>query len=177
MSQAQREVTLKKFRDGRFSVLVATDVAARGIDIDGVDLIVQYRMPNDAEAYVHRSGRTGRAGRSGTALLLYTERERRDVSNLERRAGVQFTKAGPPSVSTVMEAAVALVPRRLAALLELHELLKLLDPLRRAVLVLGLPVRQLEGRVHLEPEPGGRLFTTRDSGLQRVDLLFQPLVG
>ena len=114
MSQAQREVTLKKFRDGRFSVLVATDVAARGIDIDGVDLIVQYRMPNDAEAYVHRSGRTGRAGRSGTALLLYTERERRDVSNLERRAGVQFTKAGPPSVSTVMEALCTVEPHDFA---------------------------------------------------------------
>merc|ERR1719421_722426 len=61
VSQAQRDVTLKRFREGHFSVLVATDVAARGIDISGVDLIIQYRMPQDPDAYVHRSGRTGRA--------------------------------------------------------------------------------------------------------------------
>ncbi len=115
ISQKQRETTLKKFREGRFPVLIATDVAARGIDISGVDLIVQYRIPQDAESYVHRSGRTGRAGRSGVALLLHTERERRDLRMLERRAGVNFKPAGPPSVQTIVEAAVGLVPRRVDA--------------------------------------------------------------
>ena len=114
VSQNQREVTLKKFRDGVFPVLVATDVAARGIDVSGVDLIVQYRMPQDPESYVHRSGRTGRAGRSGVSLLLYTEREGRDVRSLEQRTGVSFERIGPPSLSTVMEAAAQLVPRRLS---------------------------------------------------------------
>ena len=114
VTQKQREITLSKFRDGHFPVLVATDVAARGIDISGVDLIVQFRLPNDADSFVHRSGRTGRAGREGTALLLYSERERRAVRDLERRANVNFNRVGAPSVHTVMEAAAALVPRRIA---------------------------------------------------------------
>lgn len=71
-------------------------------------------MPNDAESYVHRSGRTGRAGRSGTAILLHSERERRDLSNLERQTGIRFSKQGPPSVQTVMSAAAALVPKRIS---------------------------------------------------------------
>jgi ATP-dependent RNA helicase DDX21 len=70
-------------------------------------------MPNDSESYVHRSGRTGRAGRSGVAILLHSERERRDLSMLERRTGIRFSKQGPPSVQTVMSAAAALVPKRI----------------------------------------------------------------
>ena len=96
-------------------MLVATDVAARGIDIQGIDLVVQYRMPQDPDSYVHRSGRTGRAGRTGTSILLYSERENRDVGNLERRANVKFERRGPPSTKTVMQAAAQLVPRRLQA--------------------------------------------------------------
>ena len=114
VSQTQRDVTLKRFREGHFNVLVATDVAARGIDISGVDLIVQYRMPQDPDSYVHRSGRTGRAGKHGVSLLLYSERENRDVRNLEQRANVKFQRDGPPSTATVMAAAANLVPRRLA---------------------------------------------------------------
>jgi ATP-dependent RNA helicase DDX21 len=114
-SQAQRDLTLRRFREGHFNVLVATDVAARGIDIQGIDLVVQYRLPQDPDSYVHRSGRTGRAGRTGTSLLLYSEREEREVTNLERRANVRFVKSGPPSTSTVMAAAAQLVPRRLKA--------------------------------------------------------------
>lgn len=114
VSQNQREVTLQKFRDGHFPVLVATDVAARGIDVSGVDLIVQYRMPQDPDSYVHRSGRTGRAGRNGVSLLLYSEREQRELRGLEQRANVKFTRVGPPSLSTVMNSAAGLVPRRLS---------------------------------------------------------------
>jgi len=115
VSQAQRDVTLKRFREGYFNVLVATDVAARGIDISGVDLIVQFRMPQDPDAYVHRSGRTGRAGRDGVSLVLYTEREQRALRDLERRAQVNFLKDGPPSTATVMAAATKIVPNRLKA--------------------------------------------------------------
>ena len=115
VSQNQRDVTLKRFREGHFSVLVATDVAARGIDISGVDLIVQYRMPQDPDSYVHRSGRTGRAGRNGVSLLLYSEREQHEVRRLEQRANVRFLRDGPPSTTTVMEAACRVVPRRLTA--------------------------------------------------------------
>jgi ATP-dependent RNA helicase DDX21 len=68
-------------------VLVATNVAARGIDVTGVDLVVQYRLPHDPEEYVHRAGRTGRAGRAGTAVVLYTENEARSS-----RASLHLTR-------------------------------------------------------------------------------------
>ena len=66
------------------NILVATDVAARGLDVDRIGLVINYDMPFDSEAYVHRIGRTGRAGRTGEAILFITPRERRFVGNLER---------------------------------------------------------------------------------------------
>lgn len=104
LAQSQRERALGAFRAGRVRVLVATDVAARGLDIPEVDLVVQYHMPNDTEAYVHRSGRTGRAGREGTAIVLYGEREGRELSNLERATGVKFTARAVPTAKEVREA-------------------------------------------------------------------------
>ncbi|WP_084474116.1 DEAD/DEAH box helicase, partial [Deinococcus pimensis] len=104
LAQSQRERALGAFRAGRVRVLVATDVAARGLDIPEVDLVVQYHMPNDTEAYVHRSGRTGRAGRTGTAIVLYGERENRELRNLERETGVRFTPRGVPTPKEVREA-------------------------------------------------------------------------
>lgn len=104
IGQSQREATLAQFRRGAFSVLIATDVAARGIDVRGVDLVVQYRTPRDAEGYVHRSGRTGRAGRDGTAVVLYEEREERDIKSLERECGLKFKRQNPPSPSQVLQA-------------------------------------------------------------------------
>jgi ATP-dependent RNA helicase DDX21 len=73
--QVQREKTTQSFRNGSFQCLVATDVAARGLDIDGVGLVVQAQPPLDAETYIHRSGRTGRAGKSGVCILFYQKRE------------------------------------------------------------------------------------------------------
>ena len=72
IDQNQREVTLKRFKEKKFSVLVATDVASRGLDIPSVDLVVQIEPPKDSETYIHRSGRTARAGRSGTCITFYT---------------------------------------------------------------------------------------------------------
>jgi ATP-dependent RNA helicase DeaD len=85
--QAQRERTIQRLRDGRLDVLVATDVAARGLDVDRIALVINYDMPFDGEAYVHRIGRTGRAGRSGQAILFLTPREKRFLSELERAVG------------------------------------------------------------------------------------------
>ncbi len=67
--QKQRDVTINQFRQGKFQVLVATDVAARGIDISNIGLVIQYHLPHGADIYVHRSGRTGRAGRPGIIYL------------------------------------------------------------------------------------------------------------
>ncbi|WVZ61114.1 hypothetical protein U9M48_011036 [Paspalum notatum var. saurae] len=103
ISQHQRERTLNGFRQGKFTVLVATDVAARGLDIPNVDLIIHYELPNDPETFVHRSGRTGRAGKAGTAILMFTSSQKRTVKSLERDVGCKFEFISPPSMEEVLE--------------------------------------------------------------------------
>jgi ATP-dependent RNA helicase DDX21 len=107
VGQKQRDSTLNAFRAGAFNVLVATDVAARGIDIQDVDLVVQFQPPRDVDAYVHRSGRTGRAGNKGTSVLLFSNREARDIVRIERDLGhgFKFELAGPPSTEAALRAA------------------------------------------------------------------------
>ncbi|URD79232.1 RNA helicase [Musa troglodytarum] len=87
----------------KFTVLVATDVAARGLDIPNVDLIIHYELPNDPETFVHRSGRTGRAGKEGTAILMFTTSQRRTVKSLERDVGCRFEFTSPPQMQEVLE--------------------------------------------------------------------------
>lgn len=84
MTQQAREQTLDRLRNGSLDILVATDVAARGLDVERISLVVNYDIPLDAESYVHRIGRTGRAGRSGAAILFVEPRERRLLGNIER---------------------------------------------------------------------------------------------
>lgn len=103
ISQHQRERTLNGFRQGKFTVLVATDVAARGLDIPNVDLIIHYELPNDPETFVHRSGRTGRAGKEGTAILMFTGSQRRTIRSLERDVGCHFEFISPPQMDEVLE--------------------------------------------------------------------------
>lgn len=95
ISQSQRERTLKRFRDGDINILVATDVAARGLDIPNVDLIIHYELPTTSESFVHRSGRTGRAGKKGTAILMYTMDQSRAVKVIERDVGCKFKELNP----------------------------------------------------------------------------------
>ena len=104
LAQSQRERALGAFRSGRVGVLVATDVAARGLDIPEVDLVVQYHLPQDPESYVHRSGRTGRAGRTGTAIIMHGDRENREVAGLERITGVKFKERALPTPKEVAAA-------------------------------------------------------------------------
>ncbi|EES17375.1 hypothetical protein BDA96_08G183000 [Sorghum bicolor] len=92
ISQSQRERTLGGFRDGRFNILIATDVAARGLDIPNVDLVIHYELPNSSEIFVHRSGRTGRAGKKGTAIVMYNYEQSRAVRVIERDVGCKFTE-------------------------------------------------------------------------------------
>jgi ATP-dependent RNA helicase DeaD len=99
--QTQRERTIERLRDGRVDVLVATDVAARGLDVERINLVVNYDIPFDGEAYVHRIGRTGRAGRSGDAILFLTPRERRFLSGLERAVGQPIEPMEVPANATI----------------------------------------------------------------------------
>lgn len=107
VGQKQRDATLNAFRAGAFNVLVATDVAARGIDISDVDLVVQFDPPRDVDSYVHRSGRTGRAGRKGVSVLLFNRNQERDIVRIERDLGhgFKFDLSGPPSIEAALKAA------------------------------------------------------------------------
>jgi superfamily II DNA/RNA helicase len=93
-SQSQRERALAQFRAGKASVLVATDVAARGIHVDDVACVVHFDMPGDVKDYVHRSGRTGRAGADGTVVTLVTETDRAAAGRLQRALGLEVSYAG-----------------------------------------------------------------------------------
>lgn len=104
IQQSQREVTLAGFRSGKFMTLVATNVAARGLDINDVQLIIQCEPPRDVEAYIHRSGRTGRAGNTGVAVMLYDPRKS-SVSKIERESGVKFEHISAPQPADIAKAA------------------------------------------------------------------------
>ena len=99
--QAQRERTIERLKSGQVDVLVATDVAARGLDVERIGLVINYDIPFDAEAYVHRIGRTGRAGRTGDAILFLTPRERRFLGGLERAVAKPIAEMEVPSNATI----------------------------------------------------------------------------
>jgi ATP-dependent RNA helicase DeaD len=115
--QAQRERTIERLRDGRVDVLVATDVAARGLDVDRIGLVVNYDVPFDGEAYVHRIGRTGRAGRRGDAILFITPRERRLLAGLERAAGQPIEEMEVPANATINQSRLDRLRERLTEVL------------------------------------------------------------
>ncbi|KAH6770831.1 DEAD box RNA helicase [Perilla frutescens var. hirtella] len=106
IQQSTREVTLSAFRSGKFLTLVATNVAARGLDIDDVQLIIQCEPPRDVEAYIHRSGRTGRAGKNGVAVMLYDPRKS-NFSKIERESGVKFEHISAPQPADIAKSAGA----------------------------------------------------------------------
>jgi ATP-dependent RNA helicase DeaD len=107
VAQAQRERTIDHLRDGRLDILVATDVAARGLDVERISHVVNYDIPTDTESYVHRIGRTGRAGRTGDALSFVTPRERHLLKAIERATRQPLTQIQLPTVEDVNVTRVA----------------------------------------------------------------------
>ena len=105
--QAVRERTINSLKDGSIDILIATDVAARGLDVERISHVLNYDIPHDPESYVHRIGRTGRAGRSGTALLFVTPRERHLLNAIERVTRQKLVESQLPSVDDVNEKRVA----------------------------------------------------------------------
>ncbi len=116
--QAQRERTIERLKNGQVDVLVATDVAARGLDVDRIGLVINYDIPFDSEAYVHRIGRTGRAGRSGEAILFLTPRERRFLGGLERAVGKPIEPMEVPSNATINQHRLDRLRQRLTGSLQ-----------------------------------------------------------
>ena len=103
LSQAQRDRVMRRFRCGQAEVLIATDVAARGLDIPDVSHVINYDIPESAEAYVHRIGRTGRAGRAGEAITLVTPREVRWLRQIERITRARIEPRRLPTLADVAE--------------------------------------------------------------------------
>jgi Superfamily II DNA and RNA helicases len=97
LSQQQRDLTMQKFRNHLTQLLVATDVAARGLDVDDLTHVINYGMPDDIENYTHRSGRTGRAGKKGTSIAIIHSREKFKVRNIEKVIGKEFVDGTLPS--------------------------------------------------------------------------------
>ncbi|WP_430613089.1 DEAD/DEAH box helicase [Flavobacterium sp. JP2137] len=103
LSQAQRDGVMKSFRGKQIQMLVATDVAARGIDVDDITHVINYQLPDEIETYTHRSGRTGRAGKSGTSLVIITKSELRKISQIERIIKQKFEEKPVPSGIEICE--------------------------------------------------------------------------
>jgi ATP-dependent RNA helicase DeaD len=97
LSQGQRDEVMGKFRQKQIQILVATDVAARGLDVDDLTHVINYNLPDDPEVYVHRSGRTGRAGKSGISIAVIHSRETNKLRDIDRKSGIQFTKEPVPN--------------------------------------------------------------------------------
>ncbi|NBP33647.1 MAG: DEAD/DEAH box helicase, partial [Synechococcaceae bacterium WB6_1B_055] len=115
--QSLRERTIERLKDGKVDVLVATDVAARGLDVERIGLVVNYDVPFDSEAYVHRIGRTGRAGREGDAILFLSPRERRLLYGLERAVGCAIEPMEVPSDAEINQQRLDQLQEKLTCLL------------------------------------------------------------
>ncbi len=103
MSQAQRDAAMKRFRNKNLKLLIATDVAARGIDVDDITHVIHFALPDDPEFYTHRSGRTARAGKKGVSLALITKGDNRKLKYIASKLGIEFEKGEVPALDAITE--------------------------------------------------------------------------
>jgi ATP-dependent RNA helicase DeaD len=122
MPQKRREQTVEKLKNGQLDILVATDVAARGLDIERISHVINFDIPADAESYIHRIGRTGRAGRSGKAILLVAPRERRLLSAIERATRQKIALLELPSTEMINDQRIARFKQALTDVLSSEDL-------------------------------------------------------
>lgn len=122
MSQALRERTIAHIKNGQLDILVATDVAARGLDVERISHVINYDIPYDTEAYIHRIGRTGRAGRTGDAILFVSHRERRLLSNIEKATRQKVEEMGLPSTEVINNKRISRFKQRITDTLAAEEL-------------------------------------------------------
>jgi ATP-dependent RNA helicase DeaD len=122
LNQAQRESVLRRLRAGQVEIVIATDVAARGLDVERIARVINYDIPGDAESYVHRVGRTARAGRAGKAILFVTPREERMLREIERFTKQKITRGKVPSRADVASRRLALFKERLLAAMQRDDL-------------------------------------------------------
>ncbi|PWQ97188.1 DEAD/DEAH box helicase [Leucothrix pacifica] len=107
IKQEQREKTIEQFRRGRIDIMIATDVVARGLDVERISHVINYDMPHDTESYIHRIGRTGRAGREGTAILFIPPRGQRMLQSIERATGQKILPFELPTAESISETRIS----------------------------------------------------------------------
>jgi len=180
MNQTQREALIKRLRNGQVEIVVATDVAARGLDVENISSVVNYDMPSDTESYVHRIGRTGRAGREGKAVLFVTPRQQRMMRDIEQYTKQKIEPMKLPTKADVASRRMELFKERILNTLieqELDLYLSLVEELAEesgsdiaeiaaAAAFLGAGDKPLE--VAVEPEP--KQFSFSEDGMVRLFL-------
>ena len=178
MSQAQREIVIKKLRSGAVEIVVATDVAARGLDVERIATVVNYDMPSDTENYVHRIGRTGRAGRAGKAVLFVTPRQQRMLRDIEKYTKQKIEPLKLPTQADVAARRVSILKERIVSTLAEQDLelyLSLIEDLTEetgrdateiAAAATFLAVGEKPLQVKIEPEP--QRFSFSEEGMTRL---------
>jgi ATP-dependent RNA helicase DeaD len=127
LSQNQRDLVMKSFRNNQIQMLVATDVAARGIDVDDITHVINYQLPDEIETYTHRSGRTGRAGKTGVSMVIVAKSEVRKIKSIERIIKKQFEKKEIPSGMEICEVQLMSLANKIHNTKVNHEIDKYLD--------------------------------------------------
>ncbi|WP_412560423.1 DEAD/DEAH box helicase [Winogradskyella sp. MIT101101] len=127
LSQNQRDLVMKSFRNKQIQMLVATDVAARGIDVDDITHVINYQLPDEIETYTHRSGRTGRAGKTGVSMVIVSKSEVRKIKSIERIIKKQFEKKDIPSGMEICEVQLMSLANKIHNTEVSHEIDKYLD--------------------------------------------------
>ncbi|MCB0399154.1 MAG: DEAD/DEAH box helicase [Winogradskyella sp.] len=127
LSQNQRDLVMKSFRNKQIQMLVATDVAARGIDVDDITHVINYQLPDEIETYTHRSGRTGRAGKTGVSMVIVAKSEERKIKSIERIIKRQFEKKDIPSGMEICEVQLMSLANKIHNTKINHEIDKYLD--------------------------------------------------
>ena len=127
LSQNQRDLVMKSFRNNQIQMLVATDVAARGIDVDDITHVINYQLPDEIETYTHRSGRTGRAGKTGVSMVIVAKSEVRKIKSIERIIKKQFDKKDIPSGMEICEVQLMSLANKIHNTEVNHEIDKYLD--------------------------------------------------
>ncbi|AQS59300.1 DEAD/DEAH box helicase [Desulforamulus ferrireducens] len=168
LSQQQRNNVMRKFRSGDAELLVATDVAARGLDIEGVSHVINYDIPQDPEFYVHRIGRTGRAGRSGVAITIINPREYRQLRLIENITKTRIKREQLPSAADVVERQKEGIKERLLNLIQEGKLSyyrSIVDSLIDEYDAMDIAAAALKLSLDLEPERDEmELYNTADFG-------------
>ncbi|MGI8494795.1 MAG: DEAD/DEAH box helicase, partial [Pyrinomonadaceae bacterium] len=178
MSQAQREMVIKKLKGGQIEIVVATDVAARGLDVERISTVVNYDMPSDTESYVHRIGRTGRAGREGKAILFVTPRQQRMMSDIEKYTKQKIEPMKLPTQADMAARRIASLKEKITNTLleqDLELYLSVVEDLAEeaggdiaeiaaAAIFLAVGDKPLEVKLEPEPQP----FSFSEEGMTRL---------